>query len=68
MKELTPGQDEKGNDHEEQSANNSSDNETCISCISWFLSSYETILWGWGEGSSTTLVVVQAGSFQFTIH
>lgn len=36
MKNESLGEDEKYNDHEEQSGNNSSDNEPSTSSISWF--------------------------------
>jgi len=36
MKNKSLGEDEKYNDHEEQSGNSSSDNEPSTSSISWF--------------------------------
>lgn len=50
IKELTLGQDEKDNDHEEQSGNNSSDNETCTSCISWLQVHSKPFYGGGGKG------------------
>ena len=67
MKNESLGEDEKYNDHEEQSGNNTSDNEPpSTSSISWFRVISKPSYGGRvGEGSSTKPVAVQTGSFHY---